>query len=51
MSCTMNMEAKLNLFKVACLKYEANPVNYQNKLIERRDMISLHRVIAEMALQ
>ena len=30
MSCKTNMEARLNLFKVACLKYEANPVSYQN---------------------
>ena len=45
------MEAKLSLFKVACLKYEPNPVKYQHKLLDRKELLSLQKVIAEMAVQ
>lgn len=43
------MSKKLNLFKVACVNYRANPVKYQGKQIERRELISLQRVIADLA--
>lgn len=49
MSCTGNMIKKLNLFKVACINYEANPVLYQGKLVDRRELISLQKVISELA--
>ena len=39
------------MFKVACLKYEANPVSYQKKVLERKELLSLQRVITEMAVQ
>ena len=49
-SCTSNMDLKLNLFKIACLKYEANPVTYQGKQIERKELLSLQKVITDMAV-
>ena len=49
MSCTGNMGQKLNLFKVACLDYQANPVNYQGKRIDRRELISLQKVVSDLA--
>ena len=51
MGCTKNQETNLHLFKVACLKYEANPVSYQKKVLERKELLSLQRVITEMAVQ
>ena len=44
------MEQKLNLFKVACLNYEANPVTYQGKQISRKDLISLQKVVSDMGV-
>lgn len=41
MGCTKNQETNLHLFKVACLKYEPNPVSYQHKTLERKEMLSL----------
>lgn len=48
MSCTGNMEKKLNLFKVACLNYIPNPVVYQDKKIDRKELISLQKVISDL---
>lgn len=45
------MDLKLNLFKIACLKYEANPVTYQGKQIERKELLSLQKVITDLAVQ
>ena len=45
------MDVKMNLFKIACLKYEPNPVSYQDKRLERKELLSLQKVIAEMAVQ
>ena len=50
MSCTGNMEQKLNLFKVACINYHANPVTYQGKQISRKDLISLQKVVSDMGV-
>ena len=44
------MEQKLNLFKVACLNYQANPVTYQGKQISRKDLISLQKVVSDMGV-
>ena len=49
MSCTGNAEAKLNLFKIACINYQPNPVTYQNKLINRHELVSLQKVISDLA--
>lgn len=43
------MDKKLALFKVACLNYTANPVVYQEKSIARRELISLQRVVSDLA--
>ena len=42
---------KLHLFKIACLRYDPNPVNYQSKLVDRKEMLSLQKVVSQMALQ
>jgi len=49
MSCTGNMAAKLNLFKVACLNYTPNPVAYQGKFINRRELVALQKVVSDLA--
>jgi len=49
-SCTSSMDLKLNLFKIACLKYEPNQVNYQNKMFDRKELLSLQKVVADMAI-
>ena len=43
------MEAKLNLFKVACLNYIPNPVAYQGKFINRRELVALQKVVSDLA--
>ena len=49
MSCTGNLETKLSLFKLACINYQANPVNYQEKLVARQELISLQKAISDLA--
>ena len=49
MSCTGNAETKLNIFKVACMNYQSNPVTYQNRLIKRSELISLQKVVSDLA--
>ena len=39
----------LNLFKIACLNYEPNPVFHDGHYIDRRELISLQHVIADKA--
>ena len=46
-SCSGNMGHNLNLFKVACLNYEPNPVFHGGHYIDRRELISLQHVIAD----
>ena len=48
-SCSGNMSHTLNLFKVACLNYEPNPVFHEGHYIDRRELISLQNVIADKA--
>ena len=49
MSCKDSMSSYLSLFKVACVNYLPNPVNYQGKSIKRQDLLSLQKVISDMA--
>lgn len=49
MSCTDNLSSYLNLFKVACINYLPNPVTYQNKSIKRTDLITIQRVVTDIA--
>ena len=49
MSCTDNLSTNLNLFKIACINYLPNPVYYQGQTIQRQELISLQRVITNMA--
>ena len=51
MSCTGNLDSKINLFKIACINYTSNPVNYQGKQVNRRELISLQKVITDLAKQ
>ena len=51
MSCTGNLDSKINLFKVACMNYTSNPVSYQGKQVGRRELISLQKVISDLAKQ
>ncbi len=48
-SCSGNMKHNLNLFKVACLNYIANPVFHNGHFIERKELISLQHVISDKA--
>lgn len=48
MSCTGNMETKMQLFKIACINYDSNPVFYQGTYNKRNELISLQKVIADM---
>ena len=41
----------MNLFKIACINYLPNPVSYQGKMIPRRDLISLQKVVSDMAIK
>ena len=49
MSCTDNRATNLNLFKIACINYQPNPVYYQGKTIQRQELLSLQKVIADLA--
>lgn len=49
MSCTDNRTINLNLFKIACINYQPNPVYYQGQSIQRQELISLQKVITNMA--
>ena len=40
-SCTDNMSTHMNLFKIACVNYQSNPIVYQSKLLPRQELISL----------
>ena len=51
MSCTGNLDSKINLFKIACINYTSNPVYYQGKQVNRRELISLQKVISDLAKQ
>ena len=43
------MRTKINLFKIACINYVSNPVFYQGKYTARQELISLSKVITDMA--
>jgi len=45
------MQTKINLFKVACLHYESNPVAYQGRKLDRKELLSLQKVVADLAKQ
>ena len=41
----------LNLFKIACINYTPNPVNYQDKAINRQELVSLQKVVSDLAIE
>ena len=43
------MVNQIKLFKIACINYTSNPVTYQGKHIGRRELISLQKVVSDMA--
>lgn len=38
----------MNLFKIACINYDSNPVYYQGNYTKRNELISLQKVISDM---
>ena len=43
------MKHNLNLFKVACLNYDSNPVYHEGHYLDRKELMSLQNVIADKA--
>ena len=41
----------LNLFKIACINYTPNPVSYQDKAINRQELVSLQKVVSDLAIE
>ena len=41
----------LSLFKIACINYTPNPVSYQDKAINRQELVSLQKVVSDLAIE
>lgn len=47
LSCSGQVSSVIGLFKMACLSYNSNPVNYRNSNFDRRELIEIQKRMLE----